>query len=69
MIIDESPFANETFPGHFRLIGNMLEHIANGEELMVKPEETLHVTAVIEAFYRSAAQGREVLVSEVEGLQ
>ena len=63
----ERPFAGEVFPGHFLLAENVMDHIQNGAELMIRPEQTLHVTAVIEAFYRSAEEGREVLVSEIEG--
>jgi len=62
---DEAPFAGETFPGHFRLVGNMLDHLMKGTELMVQPEQTLHVTAIIEAFYRSAREGREVELADV----
>ena len=63
---EESPFAGEVFPGHFRLIENVLDHIQKGTELLVRPEQTLHVAAVIEAFYLSAQEGREVLVPELE---
>jgi len=59
---EEAPFASEAFPGHFLLVKNALDHICSGSELLIKPEQTLHVTAVIEAFYRSAAEGNEVLV-------
>ena len=62
---DEERFAKEAFPGHHFLIENFIGHILDGTELMVKPEQTLAVTAVIEAFYRSAAEGREVSVEEL----
>ena len=62
---EERPFAEEPFFGHFHLIGNALDHLRDGTALMVRPEETLHVTAVIEAFYRSAELGREVMISEI----
>ncbi len=63
---DEAPFAGEVFPGHFKLVENVLDHIQNGAELIVKPEQTKTVTAIIEAFYRSAEEGREVLLKEIE---
>lgn len=63
---EEAPFAGEVFPGHFLLVENVLDHIQNGAELVIRPEQTLHVTAVIEAFYRSAEEGREVKLSEIE---
>ena len=62
---DEAPFAGEVFPGHFHLIGNVLDHIQNGAELLIRPEQTLHVAAVIEAFYRSAQLQQEVEVAEI----
>ena len=61
---EEAPFAGETFPGHFQLIGNVLDHIQEGAPLLIRPEQTLHVTAVVEAFYRSAREKREVTVQE-----
>ncbi|MCF0228197.1 MAG: Gfo/Idh/MocA family oxidoreductase [Parasporobacterium sp.] len=64
---EEFPFSSEVFPGHFCLTGNVLDHIIDGEELLIRPEQTKHVTAVIEAFYRSAEEGREVMLSEIEG--
>ena len=64
---EEEPYASETFPGHHMLAGNLLDHVLEGGELMVKPEQTLEVTAVIEAYYRSCAENREVLLSEITG--
>ncbi len=62
---DEAPFANEVFPGHFQLLNNMMNHIQTNEELIVKPEQTLTVTAIIEAFYKSANEKREVKLDEI----
>ena len=42
-----------------------MNHIQNGEELIVKPEQTLTVTAIIEAFYKSAEEKREVKLDEI----
>ena len=63
---EEAPFAGEVFPGHFLLIGNVLDHIQDDAPLLILPEQTLHVTAIIEAFYRSAGSGKEVLLTEIE---
>ena len=63
---EEAEFSQEVFPGHFVLLGNLMDHISSGKDLIVKPEQTMHVTAAIEAFYKSAEQGREVLLSEIE---
>jgi hypothetical protein len=35
---------------------------------MIREEEILNVVAAIEAFYRSAASGREVRIDELEGV-
>ena len=63
---DEAPFHEEVFPGHFLLVENVLDHIQKGDELLIRPEQTKHVTAIIEAFYRSAEEGREVPLAEIE---
>lgn len=56
-------FKNLPFPGHCHLIRNAVDHLQNGAPLMVKPEETLQVTAVLEAFYKSCEENREIFVS------
>ena len=58
-------FETEPFFGHFCLAENFLNALDGKEELFVKPEETLNVTAIIEAAYLSAELGREVKISEV----
>ncbi len=58
-------FKDEPFYGHFCLIENFAKALKGEEELFVKPEETLNVTAIIEAAYLSASLGREVNISEV----
>lgn len=57
---DEHPFF-----GHFYLIRNFARYLKGQEPLMVQPEETIHVTAILEAAYISAEQGREVQISEL----
>ena len=61
----EAPFASEPFPGHYQLLENAMAHIQKGEDLLIKPEQTLQITAIIEAFYKSAEEGREVELSEI----
>ena len=61
----ERRFAKEAFPGHFFLFENAVDHILYGTPLMVKPEETLNVAAIIDAFYISAAENREVRAEEI----
>lgn len=62
---EESRFANEAFPGHSYLFENAVDHILTGLPLAVKPEETLRVAAIIDAFYLSAAENREVRAEEI----
>jgi predicted dehydrogenase len=49
-------------PGHFGMIANFLKTLRGEEERMVKPEETLNVIRIIELFYKSSAEGRELSV-------
>ena len=53
------------FSGHFHVIERFGDSIVNGSPLFIKPEETINVAAVLDAFYRSAALGREVSFSEL----
>lgn len=62
---EEARFANEPFPGHSYLFENAVDHILTGSPLAVKPEETLRVAAIIDAFYLSAAEHREVRAEEI----
>ena len=55
----------EPFSGHFHVIDHFYDSIANGTPLFIKPEETIHVAAVLEAFYRSAELCREVKFEEL----
>lgn len=62
---EEDRFAKEAFPGHSYLFENAVDHILTGSPLAVKPEETLRVAAIIDAFYLSAAENREVRAEEI----
>lgn len=66
-VFDEGKYADRDFSGHHYLMENAVDHFINGTELAVKPEETLNVSAVIDAFYISAAEHREVRASEIIG--
>ncbi len=59
-------FKDEPFYGHFCLVQNMAEVLRGTAEPFVKPEETLNVTAILEAAYRSAASGREVEIKKTD---
>ena len=58
-------FKDHPFFGHFCLVENFANALEGKEELFVKPEETLNVTAIIEAAYLSAELGREVSINEI----
>ena len=62
---EEARFAKEPFPGHSYLFENAVDHILTGSPLAVLPEETLRVAAIIDAFYLSAAENREVRAEEI----
>ena len=53
------------FPGHVGLLKNVYGVLCGTEEPVVKKEETLNVTAVIEAFYTSAELHKEVSCQEI----
>lgn len=56
-------FSDEPFYGHFCLVKNMADVLKGEAEPFIKPEETLNVTAILEAAYRSAEKGCEVEVN------
>lgn len=62
---EERRYARETFNGHWYLVENVVNAILDREELLIKPEETLNVSAMIDAFYRSADLHREVRFDEL----
>lgn len=59
--------SNEAFYGHFYVIENLALVLTKGEEMIIKPEETLNVTAVLQAAYLSAEENREVKIEEIKG--
>lgn len=52
---------NIAFPGHIGLLRNIAGYLRGKEELVIKKEETLNVSSIIEAFYTSAATGKEAV--------
>lgn len=65
-VFDEDPVSQEPFSGHFYLMEDIVRHLTEGTELMIKPEETLNVMKIIDAFYISAAERREVKATELD---
>ncbi|MBR5527854.1 MAG: Gfo/Idh/MocA family oxidoreductase [Clostridia bacterium] len=53
------------FSGHFHVVEDIYDVVVNGKEPIIKPEETINVAGIIEAFYRSAELGREVAFEEL----
>ena len=58
-------FLSEPFYGHFCIIKNMADVLLRNGEPFIKPEETLNVTAIIEAAYLSAENGRSINICEL----
>lgn len=59
-LLYESPFA-----GHIYLADNMRNVLKGKAQPFVLPEETINVSAIIELFYKSAEEGREVFMEEL----
>lgn len=64
-ILPERHEKGAPFSGHFHVIEDVYEVIANGKEPIIKPEETMNVAGIIEAFYKSAELGRPVAFDEL----
>ena len=60
-------YGREAFPGHFHIIDNLADAICRKATIAIKPEETIQVSAVMEMFYRSAAENREITYRELTG--
>ncbi len=56
---------NIVFPGHVGLLKNVIGYLYGEEELVVRKEQTLNVTSIIEAFYSSVNQGREISCNDI----
>ena len=50
-----------TFPGHWRMMANIVAALQGKEEAVVKPEETLNVIRAIDGLYQSAEQKKEII--------
>ncbi len=55
-------YPDSHFPGHIHLVRNLREVLTGRENPIVKPAETIAVSAILEAFYRSAESGREAYI-------
>lgn len=52
--------------GHCDLILDVVDHVQFGCPLPIKPEETLNVTRILDAFYRSVVEHREIRANEIQ---
>ena len=55
---------NVPFSGHYHVIDNLRKVLKGEEEMLIKPEETIAVSKIIEMFYLSAKTGKEVYNEE-----
>ena len=55
------------FPGHVGLLKNVAAVLRGEAEPVIKKEETLNVTAIIEAFYLSAELHKEINCADITG--
>lgn len=54
-----------SFAGHMYIVKNMAGVLKGEETPIVLPEETINVSAILEMFYTSAQEGREINVKEL----
>ena len=64
-VFDEGRYRDKVFNGHWYLIEHVKNVILGQEELMIKPQEAINVVSVIDAFYMSAENDREVWTEEL----
>ena len=57
-----SKYPDSVFPGHIYLMDNLRKALKGEEQPIVTPEETINVAKVIEAVYKSAETGEEVIL-------
>ncbi len=65
LLFEPNGFKTEPFFGHFCIADNLYNCLSGAEEPFVKPEETINVSAILEAAYLSAKEKREVKISEL----
>ncbi|MBE7038022.1 MAG: Gfo/Idh/MocA family oxidoreductase [Ruminococcaceae bacterium] len=62
--VEKCPY-DSVFPGHIYILDNLRKALKGEEELIVKSEETINVSAIIDLFYKSAQLKREVFMEEI----
>ena len=58
----ENLYPDSVFPGHIYLMDNLRKVLKGEEKPVVTPEETINVSRIIEAVYKSANTGKEVIL-------
>lgn len=64
LITEPNLYEGEAFSGHFYLMDNLRKVIKGEAEPIVKPEETINVARILEAVYKSAETGKEVVLDD-----
>ena len=54
----------EVADGHARNLRNFVDVVLDGAEPCYKPQQGVDMIAILEGFYKSAAEGREVRLDE-----
>ena len=62
---DNGEYKGVPFEQHRYMYRNIMNTLAGKEEYLIKEHQNLEVTKAIEAFYRSAAENREINVKEL----
>ena len=65
--IEKTPLLYDTpFAGHMYIADNLRKVLKGEAEPIIKPQETLNVTKIIDMFYKSAEEGREIFADEIK---
>jgi len=62
---DNGAYRGVPFEQHRYMYRNIINTLAGKEEFLIKKHQNLEVAKIIEAFYRSAEQGREIRAEEI----
>jgi len=64
-VVNDRPYENIDFNGHYYLFEHVLRVLDGQEELIIIKEEVINVAACIEAFYLSAKLEKEIVFEEL----
>ena len=63
-LLDAVPSGKQADDGHARNLRNFVDVVLDGAEPCYKPQQGVDMIAILEGFYKSAAEGREVRLDE-----